>query len=486
MGSEIAYKMYSMCTTIRNVDRIPDLVNILLDYKSQNGKINFQSGGRSRDAKIEKEKLIDFIISKGFLHSHKVSDSIIHKLNSGEQLTKEEIDEYKFCAPQLTSWSGRLANYLQKAELLGLVLRTGSEVEFLNNVQRFLDNPQMWVINALSYIPSNIPYISRRKNKITPLGAIAKYFEMNKGKERIGFDALAIVLSAHNEDHLESLIKNADFSFEKLKEISEAEVDEKTVYAYCNEMVLTLEFTGFFERDYNGIRASKKFLSNVDQFLVAQKTVVKEVEEIVSIYSLYDWLNLLSFRYILDYDRDTKITNAAKIKKLSDKFSLEEIKQYILDLYSKKRPEISEINENVYLFVIAEWLWAIYFCKIEKNAEVTPYLSLDVNGYPLSQAPGGTADIVVKTGSRIMTVEITLHTNGKQLLNSECINLVNHAEKIGADAIMLLAPKVHANVQTFLQLAAKDKDINAVFFSFINAVNDSTSLQNILKQPKQA
>ena len=92
MGSKKTYKTYSMSTSVREIERVPELMRTIieLENKELNSIINSN----------EKEEYASRIIANGFVTSSKVDKDITDKIQDGQKLSDAEVKRYKIQAPQ--------------------------------------------------------------------------------------------------------------------------------------------------------------------------------------------------------------------------------------------------------------------------------------------------------------------------------------------------------------------------------------------------
>lgn len=467
MGAKKAFKTYSMSTTIREIERIPDLMNTIIRLEKEN--LNFIG---CRLDKISKEKYVSEIIKDGFVTSPKVDQFILNKINDKVILSDREVAKFMDQAIQRPGWSGRLSNYLNKTESLGFSYRMNNHVMTTKLGNFFVSYPIEAVQWSLINIPVNNP-LKRNLNSFTIMGNIANYLKHYK-KRTISKENLAVLLSLHSGDDVfnNKLFNNDICEAVKLS----PSLSENTIYDYVDEMIRTLMFSGFFTREFNGIRATDFLLSKIDEILNVSYKKIEEFKTINTIEEMISLIDSFSFEETIENNK-LDISNQLKIKSLSSEFSYDELKGYINQVMNREIPSIKKINQINYQinsgikrFVWMEWLVALMLTK-NNDFIITPNLSLDNFGFPISHAGAGKPDIEMNHNGKISTIEVTLISNRTQLLNSETTNLVRNLKSINGTSIFLIAPKIHEDVKLFFDYVSKTQNIQIKGIPIIDFIN---------------
>ena len=458
-----------MSTTVRNIERIPQLLELFIKLEKNNENIYEINGNRNPKSYEAKINLIKKIISIGFISSNKVNDEILNKIQNGELLSKNEVEIFMKQAPQTPGWSGRFSNYMNKLESLGFAFRNPEEgkIEVTKLGKLFIKKPQLATIWSLANIPSN-NYFSRRKNSFTPLGIIAQYLKKYK-TDKISKNKLAALISIRNFEDFEKI----DFANSNGWQLAKSLVDEdikikdKTFADYENELGMTLKFAGLFISDFNGYKATKFLLSNLEIFLKIQKDAVKKYKNINEYSKAKEYVDNAILEDISPTEEEN---NQVKIRRIAKNFTYKQLCNWIIEVVNREPYNIPNVLPKIKRYVIIEWLVSILLAK-NPRAEINTYMNLDFEGYPISHAPGGKADIVSKINKKLFHFEVTLITNQKQMENSETTSVSAHAKDSNANAVYLVAPKVHSRVKEYFAFVENQSGIIMKTITFDDLIN---------------
>ncbi|CAM9101717.1 hypothetical protein [Mycoplasma todarodis] len=451
MGSPVGFKMFSMSTTVRAIERIPDLMKTLLALEAKG--MNFIG---DRNDKKSKEAYVTEIIKGGFVKSNKVDDEILEKIEFGKLLSDDEAKTFMKQAVQKPEWSGRLSNYFNKTESLGLSYRDqiDNKVKTTKLGKLFVENPIAATKWSLINLPANNP-LKRNLNAFTPMGVMVTYLK-RMGKKRISDQTIALLISMHQQSDVESF--NFENDWHHSMESLAPRMKASTIKDYVDEIKRTMIFSGFFTSGFKGLDATEHLLSNLDEIKRESEQSLKKFEKINTTPEMITYINSIIFDF--ESTETTQKTNAEKIKKLTENYTVDWLKNAISTIGKNEEITIDNINKDVKRYVIIEWLFALILAKDNKST-VIPNLSLDERGFPISHAGAGFSDIeVIEENGDRTSVEITLLTNRTQMLNNETTNLIRHAKKVGSSKIKFFAPRIHEDVQRYFRFASQDENID--------------------------
>lgn len=477
MGSKRGFKTYSGSTTIRNIERVADLLRILIEIDNE-GNLTFEIGNRSSwKSKQAKISIVKEIIARGWLTSTKVPKEISEKIENGEILSLDEVDIFMDNARQKPGWDGRFSNYMNKLEPLGLAFRNyeNGKIEITKLGHKFLENPEKVVEMALTRIPSSTPF-SRRKNMITPAGVVAKFIKITE-QRFISNGAFAVLLSLHDFDSVDEFARNQKNLnlLNYAAKISEG-LKEKTIDDYRDEVGRTFVFAQLFKKGFQGYEVTDYFFSNLDKYITDSKIWMDKLNSVNS-QEFVAAINSWEIETILLSKETTKI-NA--FNKKSKEFSFDVIVDNIRKLTRREVVQIEGVDKEVRSYVLAEWLWAILLSKIFDKAK--PNLILTSHGLPISQATGNNADIVVEHSGKKINFEITLITSRTQQINSETTNLARHAKSESADGVFLIAPKIHDDTKNWFEYEESRTKLKMRALTFEEVISKmQKSVEELLK-----
>ena len=444
MGSKIEFKMYSLSTTVREIERVPELLKTI--------EILEKNGANSIATTENKESFIREIIKNGFVHSSKVDDNILDKIQMNVKLSDDEANLFMEQAKQKVTWAGRLSNYMNKVEPLGLAYRYDNKIKITKLGEFFQKNPVEAINWSLENIPTSNPF-KRNLNSFTISGAIAKYVK-KMNKTRISDYDLAVLMSIEKMADIDTLSFNYK-NFNKALEMA-GSISITTIKDYLDEMKRTLAFARISKKAFKGIEVSEWFKTKVEKTIINAKSSVQRFNKINTIPEMINYIN--SKNWVEELSLDEVKTNYEKIKELAQDFTTEALVMYIDEIKNYEVPIIPNLDKKVKRFVVIEWLFSLLLAKNDK-LKVYPRLSLDPNGYPISHAGAGKTDILVKDNNIKIGYEITLITTRNQMLNSETTNLIRHVKSDKANSLIFLAPKIHDDVKMWFKYSNDTEDI---------------------------
>ena len=462
MGSKNTFKTFSMSTTIREMNRIPDLINIIIKLE--------KSGKNNISTKQNKIDYVAEIIKGGFITSNKVDNNILEKINMNIELTDTEVNNFMEQAPQKPGWDGRLSNYLNKTESLGFAYRITKNSETFIKVTSlgkfFIEKPIEAIYWSLVNIPVNNPF-KRNLNSFTVLGSLC-YFMKKNNVYQISKTKLAFLISIKTMDDIDNYDYNS-ITLDMVKNVLSPSISKGTINDYVDEMIRTLIFAKLFTREYGGIKVTKFLTSKIDKIIQLSRGRIKFFEnEISTKESMINWIESNNFNDLFD-DSEIMLNTQTKILKLTNKFRTQDLKEWIHSIvYNKSNGDtIHKSLKMIKRFVIIEWLVALLLAK-QNNKIIIPNLSLDIEGYPIAQAGANKPDIEIidKISNEISIVEVTLINNRTQLLNSETTNLIRHLENVKGNELYLIAPKIHEDIKMFFDYVSNNRHIIARGISF--------------------
>lgn len=445
MGSKKEFKMLSFSTTLREIRRMPDFLVAISDWLDKDGDIS------TKDKKLE---LVKLIISKGAVSSNKIDQDLKDKINIGETLNDGEIFRFMDQAKQAPKWEGRLSNYFNKTEPLGLVIRNSNDRAIKTKLFKyFLDFPDLATQWALINIPANNPR-KYNLNNFTPLGVISRYLKKT-GKKRISFKKLALLMSLENHEEVENIDWEKDIT-NLLNEKSKMSKD--TLKAYNDEWMRTLTFSGLFKHVFDGVEATDYLISNVDKIINQSSKAIKDWTVINTPEEMIDYINNQDYDLITEVE--TKAVKSDIIKNMAKNFSIDQIKENINKIIRRELLNIDGLSNDVKPFVVIEWLVSLLYAKDEENT-VIPNLIMDHNGFPISHAPGNKVDIEIYKNGEGTGIEVTLIENKKQQINNETVNLVRHIKNNkNLNKLIFIAPRVHEDTKEIIDFTAQKYNIS--------------------------
>lgn len=466
MGSKRTFKTFSMSTTVREINRVPDLISTMI--RLENKKKNNIGNRQDKKSKIQ---YIKEIIRDGFITSSRVDDEINEKINNNIPLSDEEIEVFMEQAPQKPGWSGRLSNYLNKTESLGFAYRYKNkfgkeEIRVTKLGHYFLSNPLEAIFWSLSNIPVNNPF-KRNLNSFTVLGAICVFLNKNSST-KISKEKLAFILSIRDYEDIDNHIGLKSEKYLSYAMVLSPSISKTTIFDYVDEMIRTLVFSNLFSRTHDGIKATDFLISKIEKIIQKSSEALDYFKNHIETKDdMINWIEQQEYN-----NKDTLIEQKDikyQIKNIAKKYTVDQIKGFIRDTINNKLESISFYSEisQIKRFVVIEWLVALLLSKKIGNI-VKPNLSLDMNGYPIAQAGAGKPDIeLLDSKNNIKSiVEVTLINNREQLLNQETTNLVRHLKNVNGDQLFLLAPKIHEDVKMFFDYQSSIQNIVAKGINF--------------------
>lgn len=527
-GNRKGYKAYSINTTIRNPRRNEDFLKPLIDFE----QAIFDSA-----AKFEYYKTL---IKNGTYKFSNLPIEIKQKYLRGEELSPREIEELIKSNPQATSDQGRVTTQIRSLKDQGLIKFDGTKNKYkiaITSLGRDLleHNKSGFDIYTKAMIAMHWGSTSRDTayNKAIPflntLFVIRKVKQLWKeiedkenGISIIEFGCFVLTMkdcdyerAANeiinyrkkfryniNEDYLKNYI------FDKLGLLK---IDfNSLIVDYTDDVFRKFEMTGLITKRGNG------------RFIDININEIAKIESIYDYYSNYKWLEFENndqyYSYIdsikLPWEENIEIQNkiiASKLLEIDYKIdstkTFEEISNDIDRLYYQKIFQnqdyeysdeflinellmLSENNDSDSSFdsisqpVRLEWLIALLISNKFGNEGVNSNLIYDIDGIPISHAPGGMADIEIYKGKNHFLFEVTMIRNKNQQINSETTSIARHLKEyqeknnVTASAV-LIAPYIHYDTCRYYKYEANSGNLNMApitINTFNSVISKSSSI----------
>ena len=165
----------------------------------------------------------------------------------------------------------------------------------------------------------------------------------------------------------------------------------------------------------------------------------------------YQEINQLYYQYVFENNN-------------YDEFPYENIKMELglINRTVDGKTSLSDIEE----YVRFEFFTALLLASKFGKEQVKGNLILDENGLPLSQAPGGNADVEFFNDRFHYNIEVTTIRNRNQQLNAETTTVARHLasslkEKV-VNKALLIAPFIHEDTIRYYRFEALDQDVTMV------------------------
>lgn len=512
-GNRKGNKLYSFNTSIRVPDKNIEYLKILKNYE---GKLF---------TKEVKEQVFKDTIQFGALTPTKMDATVKQKLNQGELLTDEELLKVMLENEPSNGFTGRVGDYVMALESQALVQRLGTErkyririTELGNKLLEDASYEQDIYTKAMIGLEYGSPVRDTAFNKSNPfLNTLFVINEMNKIYEKdnnykgITLFEFGVFVLTMKDCNYNKIVKNIvdyrkkhgtknDFSFAKvyLKENDIQSYNKGTLYggsSYADEVLrkfkktgLIVEKKGFKQRyiNFNKHELAKiellldkyknyrwKKFNDPDSYFEYMEKIILPWEESDSSY----FRVVKDKAKVIDYELGKETISQKEYEEINklyyqfifennnyDEFPYERIKTElkIIDKSVDESTLLGDIEE----YVRFEWFTTLLLASKFGKENVKGNLILDDNGYPLSQAPGGNADVEILNDHFHYNIEVTTIRNRNQQLNAETTTVARHlASSLSEDIVdkaILVAPFIHEDTIRYYRFEAVDEGVTLV------------------------
>lgn len=512
-GNRKGYKIYNFNTSIRVPDKNIEFLKIMRRYE-----------GKYFTNELKYEIYKDAIQS-GTLTPVRLSDDIKNKIKSGDILTEDELTKIIIENRPSNGIAGRVGDYVISLENQALIQRLGTNRGYRIRVtelgKKLLEeniSEQDVYTRAMIGLQYGSPTRNTAYNKAIPfLNTLFIINEMNnyykddpnyKGITLYDFGVFVLSMKDCNYKKVfDEIIEYKkvygtkeleQFAYKYLEINNINKYDRKTIYgpgSYADEVLRKFKKTGLLVE-----RAGYKI-----RYINFNRYELTKIKLILDKYKNYSWKNFKNKDAYFEYLENIMLPweeskfnfyqiikeKAKAIKYCGDitDFSLEKCQEieklyykYVFDNndykdfpYENIKKELGLINRtvegetslpDVEEFVRLEWFSALLLASKFGKEKVTGNLILDDNGLPLSQAPGGSADVELFGDSIHYNIEVTTIRNKTQQTNMETTTVSRHlANSNTSDLInkaMLVAPFIHEDTIRYYKFEAKEEDVTLV------------------------
>lgn len=527
-GNRRGNKVYSFNTSIRMPDKNIEFLRILKKYEGKlitdQVRINIY-----KDA-----------IQSSTLTPVNMNSAIKQKINRGELLSNEEMNQVLLDNRPRNDFTGRVGDYIMALESQALVQRLGNPRKYrirLTELGNKLleDNADELDIytKAMIGLEYGSPARDSVKNKTIPfLNTLFIIKELSKLLKNDNFKGITLyefglfVLTMKNCNYsyvCQEIINyrnqfglngNEEYIRNYLSDNDIQPYSENTLYDYADEVLRKFKKTGLIveNRVYrtryinlnkhelvkidlllDQYRAySWKNYSNVDDYFEMIENIVLPWEDSSSNYHkiVKDKAKVINYNLT---DDDITRNEYEKINRMYYQYIFEN-NDYSQFPYENIKNELYLINKtidgnttlpDIEEYVRLEWFTSLLFASKFGKDKVKANLILDENGLPLSQAPGNSADIELKSDNIQYNIEVTTIRNRNQQLNAETTTVARHMESDNLDSsknikAILVAPYIHKDTIRYYRFESKESNITMLPISIdmmIKIVDKSNNFQ---------
>lgn len=512
-GNRKGIKLYCFNTSIRVPDKNIEFLNIMKKYE---GKL-FTSE--------TKYSVYKDAIQTGTLTPVKMDDVAKRKIKHGEILSDDELTKIMIENEPSNGISGRISDYVMSLESQALVQRLGSNrryrirvTELGNMLLNENNNEQDIYTKAMIGLQYGSPARSTAYNKAIPflntlniIKMLNDYYSDDlsyKGLTLYEFGVFILTMSDCNYKKIfekiidyrkqNGLSESESFAYDYLEKNNVNTYDKNTIYgagSYADEVLRKFKKTGLIV---------EKIVFKI-RFINFNQHELTKVNMVLEKYKDYNWINFNDtdsyFEYLekivlpweesesnfykiikkkadtINYQGDiSKFTKKdyLKIEKLYYKFVFDN-NNYDKFPYENIKMELELINgtidgetalSDVEEYVRFEWFTALLLASKFGKDKVNGNMILDDNGLPLSQAPGGGADVELFADGVHYNIEVTTIRNRKQQTNSETTTVARHlaqssSKEMKAKAI-LVAPYIHEDTIRYYRFESATENVTLV------------------------
>lgn len=510
---ENAYKPLSFTTTVRNPERLKDMLAVL---KNDNGKVLTNA--------LAAEVAGEFI-RVGIYRPMRVSPAVKEKWKEGVPLSDEEAATILQTNPQNhkeagfdRGWASRFDTWFKLAKELGFVYYEMSQPIEFSEVGLKLANTehpefeQQAFLNAFAKYQRNNP-MRRVANENAPLILllqVIKKLNADPAFNDAGITKLEVPLFlVWRNDDAEALYQKIKeirlkHKYEPSWEVILKEVDELTGgrHASMPDHTIMVEYPDDFLRKMRltGLITVRGY----GRFIDLNKKELAKIDYILDLYAKYEKYTSERdyFNYISSVDEHlisiglVYETNVAEENRLllnwAAHFNWNTIKSEMLKLTTSSPSSTDAVLSLIPSPLRLEFLTSLAVLSKIPTAVVKPNYISDDEGLPSSHAPGNGADLECKEQEKYTLLEVTL-LNGVVQVQREMPPISRHLHDFKSThkdtATFFIAPVIHADtvrwvefikhkeglviynfsIQEFLEYLEKTKKLYQMPFNFVNS-----------------
>lgn len=512
-GARTGFKVYSINTTIRNPKRNADFLKL------------FKKHDKLVMDNINTYKYFFDLVQNGIYTFTNIPISVKEKLESGIELSDDEVIDAIEKNPQATGLHGRVMTQLRALKDQGFLrfekaARGQNKITITKLGHEIIDNEIDGTITytkAMIGLHAKNPARRSMLNESVPfLNTLFVINEVNKEWRNMGHEPKGIlrhefgafVLSMKDCDYKRAANDIIEYRKRNRYKINEKDIINhlnkndilelkmnSVIVDYPDDVFRKFEMTGLLvARGQFGYRyidfskynmekvkiiledyknySFKHFTTEDDYYFYLENIKIPwEKDELIRrkvIESKCDVLGL-KFDEKLDLTSQEQMLDQMFYRKALDNaikdIELELIKQElkILAGTSDAETKFGDLGEPLRL----EYLLALLLGKIYGTSKLVSNIIYAENGKPLHYAPAGKSDIILyeKKGSYIL--EPTMQKGRNQQLNNETTNIVRHVEiekeKCGLDfRVLMIAPVIHIDVTRFFKYMVVSEDAKII------------------------
>lgn len=512
-GARTGFKVYSINTTIRNPKRNADFLKLFKKYD----KLVMDN--------INTYKYFFDLVQNGIYTFTNIPISVKEKLESGIELSDDEVIDAIEKNPQATGLHGRVMTQLRALKDQGFLrfekaARGQNKITITKLGHEIIDNEIDGTITytkAMIGLHAKNPARRSMLNESVPfLNTLFVINEVNKEWRNMGHEPKGIlrhefgafVLSMKDCDYKRAANDIIEYRKRNRYKINEKDIINhlnkndilelkmnSVIADYPDDVFRKFEMTGLLvARGQFGYRyidfskynmekvkiiledyknySFKHFTTEDDYYFYLENIKIPwEKDELIRrkvIESKCDVLGL-KFDEKLDLTSQEQMLDQMFYRKALDNaikdIELELIKQElkILAGTSDAETKFGDLGEPLRL----EYLLALLLGKIYGTSKLVSNIIYAENGKPLHYAPAGKSDIILYDEKGSYILEPTMQKGRNQQLNNETTNIVRHVEiekeKIGLDfRVLMIAPVIHIDVTRFFKYMVVSEDAKII------------------------
>ena len=512
-GNRKGNKLYCFNTSIRVPDKNIEFLKIMKKYE---GKLFTDE---------LKYSIYKDAIQSGALTPVRLTDEVRKKIRHGEILTDEELTRIMVENKPSNGITGRVGDYVMSLESQALIQRLGSNRKYRIRVTELgnmlLDeknNEQDIYTKAMIGLHYGSPARTTAHNKAIPfLNTLNIIQELNNHYQNDSsykgltlYEFGVFVLTMKDCKYTKALEKIIDYREENgTKEVEQYAYDylekndiesykKETIYgslSYADEVLRKFKKTGLIveKKGYRTryINFNKHELTKINMILDKYKDYKWKKFRDTDLYFEYleniilPWEESESNLYQIIKEKANAINYQGDISKLTknkyqeiekmyykfvfdnndyDEFPYENIKMELglINRTVEGETSLSDVEE----FVRFEWFTALLLASKFGKEKVNGNLILDDNGLPLSQAPGGNADVELFDDKIHYNIEVTTIRNRTQQINAETTTVARHLANSADDNLInkaiLVAPFIHEDTIRYYKFESTEENVTLV------------------------
>ena len=452
------YKQLSFDTAVRNPERYKDFLTVMKEY---NGII------------LNDDNILDIIVNlyeKELIKSKNFSIFNYKSLDEKRKAVKFVNRTRRSDGGFPKGYQSRFWTYMRTPSEFGLVYAQYNEKFILGQVGQLLVDDQIDAQEAFSIQ-------SFKYNRRSPYRNVSNDFNYFKfiinvlKKKRLSYNQFIISLFSEDDD-VDSFIKlieknrfNDDNKIYNFIKNNYPNVNKKkTVMKDYPDVVLRmLRITGLVNIQYNGIPLIELNTNNLDyinELFKLNYTLSDEEKENAQLY----------FYKIQELKTEEKIIINKNKHAFDNNTDYNYQLQSIIETYGlTKKKIIKGINDaclgkngDIRFKYLADplklefYVSLLVYTILGSDYSIMPNYKKDINGFPISHAPGNLGDIEILNHDKYWMLEVTLIRNRTQQLNNETVNLFRHLDKKDERLkyLSLIAPYIHEDTETIFRATA--------------------------------